>query len=156
MVRMCAFASPFARVKLVLCAGRLGVSAARAKSPLKNPTAVWLTHVLGCFTAATGGGRYFFNRLPRRPSSGRPDDEPELGANPVIASLSLGAERKFQLRPKRDKGRDRYHMLLRNGSVLIMGKTLQNNWLHQLPKETTLRSPRINLTFRQVTPRHRA
>ena len=84
------------------------------------------------------------------------DDEPELGANPVIASLSLGAERKFQLRHKRDKGRDRYHMLLRNGSVLIMGKTLQNNWLHQLPKETTLRSPRINLTFRQVTPRHRA
>jgi len=83
------------------------------------------------------------------------DDEPELGANPVIASLSLGAERKFQLRHKRDKGRDRYHMLLRNGSVLIMGKTLQNNWLHQLPKETTLRSPRINLTFRQVTPRRR-
>lgn len=83
------------------------------------------------------------------------DDEPELGANPVIASLSLGAERKFQLRHKRDKSRDRYHMLLRSGSVLIMGKTLQNNWLHQLPKETTLQSPRINLTFRQVTPRHR-
>ena len=83
------------------------------------------------------------------------DDEPELGANPVIASLSLGAERKFQLRHKRDKSRDRYHMLLRNGSVLIMGKTLQNNWLHQLPKETTLQSPRINLTFRLVTPRHR-
>lgn len=83
------------------------------------------------------------------------DDEPELGANPVIASLSLGAERKFQLRHKRDKSRDRYHMLLRSGSVLIMGKTLQNNWLHQLPKETTLQSPRINLTFRQLTPRHR-
>lgn len=83
------------------------------------------------------------------------DDEPELGANPVIASLSLGAERKFQLRHKRDKSRDRYHMLLRSGSVLIMGKTLQNNWLHQLPKETTLQSPRVNLTFRQVTPRHR-
>ena len=84
------------------------------------------------------------------------DDESELGANPVIASLSLGAERKFQLRHKRDKNRDRYHMLLRNGSVLFMGKTLQNNWLHQLPKETTLHSPRINLTFRQVTPRHRS
>ena len=83
------------------------------------------------------------------------DDEPELGANPVIASLSLGAERKFQLRHKRDKSRDRYHMLLRNGSVLIMGKTLENNRLHQLHKETTLQSPRITLTFRMLTPRHR-
>ena len=78
------------------------------------------------------------------------DDEPELGANPIIASISLGAERTFQLRHKRDKSRGRYRMLLRNGSVLIMGKTLQNNWLHQLPKEKDLQSPRINLTFRKI------
>jgi alkylated DNA repair dioxygenase AlkB len=78
------------------------------------------------------------------------DDEAELGSNPVIASLSLGAQRMFHLRHKRDKSRDRYRMALRNGSVLIMGNTLQNNWLHQLPKEFNLQSPRINLTFRKV------
>lgn len=78
------------------------------------------------------------------------DDEAELGPNPVIASLSLGAERVFHLRHKRDNARGRYRMVLRNGSVLIMGNTLQNNWLHQLPKETALMLPRINLTFRKV------
>ena len=78
------------------------------------------------------------------------DDERELGPDPVIASVSLGAERQFQLRHKRDRQRSQYRLLLRHGSILVMGNTLQNNWLHQLPKAKGLLEPRVNLTFRTI------
>jgi alkylated DNA repair dioxygenase AlkB len=78
------------------------------------------------------------------------DDEPELGPEPVIASLSLGAERPFRLRPKAPENSDRRRILLRNGSLLLMGEGIQNNWLHELPKVKGLEMPRLNLTFRQV------
>lgn len=78
------------------------------------------------------------------------DNEPELGPDPMIASVSLGAERYFQLKSRHQCGRDRYQILLRHGSVLLLGKGLQINWLHQLPKVQGLDLPRINLTFRQI------
>jgi len=78
------------------------------------------------------------------------DDEPELGLKPIIASVSFGAERIFQLRHKIRKDLPKYCIVLRNGSVLLMGDTLQSNWIHQLPKVRGLSEPRINLTFRNV------
>lgn len=78
------------------------------------------------------------------------DSEPELGADPVIASVSLGAERQFQLKSKGTDKATNYRMLLRNGSLIVLGKGLQTNWLHQLPKTKGLTLPRINLTFRQI------
>jgi alkylated DNA repair dioxygenase AlkB len=78
------------------------------------------------------------------------DDEPELGPAPIIASVSFGAERRFQLKHKHQESPARFQLMLRNGSVLIMGNTLQNNWMHQLPKIKGLESPRINLTFRTI------
>ena len=78
------------------------------------------------------------------------DDEPELGLKPIIASVSFGAERIFQLRHKIRKDLPKYRIVLRNGSVLLMGDTLQSNWIHQLPKVKELNEPRINLTFRNV------
>ena len=82
------------------------------------------------------------------------DDEPELGPEPVIASVSFGVERRFQLKHKHQANHlekaARFQILLRNGSVLIMGNTLQNNWMHQLPKIKDLELPRINLTFRTI------
>lgn len=78
------------------------------------------------------------------------DDEPELGPNPVVASVSLGASRPFALKPRQAGNRTRVKLMLHDGSVLVMGKNLQNNWLHQLPKVKDLQEPRINLTFRQV------
>lgn len=81
------------------------------------------------------------------------DDEPELGPDPVIASVSLGAERLFQLKRKQarvDESQNTAQLLLRSGSVLIMKNNIQNNWLHQVPKDKSLLSPRINLTFRQI------
>lgn len=78
------------------------------------------------------------------------DDERELGADPVIASVSLGETRRFDLKHKTDKSRERLRLDLPHGSLLIMGKGIQNNWLHQIPKSNYVSSPRINLTFRQI------
>jgi len=78
------------------------------------------------------------------------DDEAELGETPVIASVSLGAERIFELKEKHQKPAKKYQLLLRHGSLLIMGGTMQQHWLHQLPKENGLAEARINLTFRNI------
>lgn len=77
------------------------------------------------------------------------DDEPELGKNPVIASLSFGEERLFQLKHKRNKNLKK-SFTLPHGSLLVMGENTQLNWLHQLPKSQRSMEPRINLTFRLV------
>ncbi|TNE55224.1 MAG: alpha-ketoglutarate-dependent dioxygenase AlkB [Bacteroidetes bacterium] len=76
------------------------------------------------------------------------DDEPELGPQPQIASISLGASRDFQLKPK--KGGDMLSLQLDHGSLLWMGGKLQQHWKHQLPKRLSVRDARINLTFRKV------
>ena len=78
------------------------------------------------------------------------DDEKELGDKPIIGSISFGAVRKFQFRAKNTNDVRKFNIELRNGSLLLMGDTLQNNWLHQLPKAPGLARPRINLTFRRI------
>ncbi len=80
------------------------------------------------------------------------DDEAELGPDPVIASVSFGCERKFQLRPKANpcSRSDKHELLLRNGSILIMKNGIQNNWVHQVPKVKKPIDGRINLTFRTI------
>ena len=83
------------------------------------------------------------------------DDEPELGADPVIASVSFGAERPFLIKPKQPtSGAQKHRLVLRDGSLLVMGKGMQNNWIHQLPKVKSLKEPRINLTFRAIQESH--
>lgn len=76
------------------------------------------------------------------------DDEPELGTNPVVPSVSLGAPRRFVLRHNRTKRRIEY--TLAHGSLLIMSGTLQHFWKHQLPKTARPVGERINLTFRKI------
>lgn len=77
------------------------------------------------------------------------DDEPELGVNPVIASVSLGATRRFRLRHRRRKELTR-DLDLAHGSLLLMAGTTQHHWLHALPKTARAVGERINLTFRRV------
>lgn len=77
------------------------------------------------------------------------DDEPELGAAPVIASLSLGAPRLFVMRTKVEKKRS-LELRLGHGSLLIMRGASQQNFQHAVPKEKRLHGERINLTFRAV------
>ena len=77
------------------------------------------------------------------------DNEEELGTNPVIASVSLGATRRFQLKPRRGKG-DTLSLELPHNSLLLMAGALQHHWIHQVPKTRRPVGPRINLTFRQI------
>lgn len=77
------------------------------------------------------------------------DDEPELGQNPVIASVSLGAARRFQFRHRQDRSL-KQEVLLTDGSLLLMQGTTQHFWHHQIPKTARPIGPRINLTFRVI------
>lgn len=74
------------------------------------------------------------------------DDEKTLEKDSPIASLSLGAERKFMLKHKMNK--NTLSVMLENGCLLVMKGTTQTNWLHSLPKSKKIKEPRINLTFR--------
>ncbi len=76
------------------------------------------------------------------------DDEKCLGRNTVIASVSLGAERKFSFKHK--KTGDKVTQLLEHGSLLVMKGSTQTNWLHRLPPTKRIIHPRINLTFRTI------
>lgn len=77
------------------------------------------------------------------------DDEPELGQNPVIGSLSLGGTRQFMLRHKQQKAL-KAKLALMSGSFLLMQGTTQHYWLHQVPKTKRAVPPRLNLTFRVI------
>ena len=77
------------------------------------------------------------------------DDEPELGQNPAIASLSLGDTRDFQLKHHQHTDK-KLTLPLQHGDLLIMKGALQHHWLHQIPKSKTPCGPRINLTFRRI------
>ena len=76
------------------------------------------------------------------------DDEPELGPTPVIASVSLGAERRFDLR--HNVSGDTVNALLPHGSLLVMSGDSQHAWKHRIARTTRVGAPRINLTFRSV------
>ena len=78
------------------------------------------------------------------------DDEPELGNNPTIASVSFGATRRFILRHKSDRDLDKVEVTLTHGSLILMQGTTQHFWQHQVPKTAKKISPRVNLTFRVV------
>ncbi len=76
------------------------------------------------------------------------DDEKELGENPTIASVSFGADRKFSFKHKTTK--QTLSLTLQKGSLLVMKGTTQTHWLHKLPPINALKTPRINLTFRNI------
>jgi alkylated DNA repair dioxygenase AlkB len=76
------------------------------------------------------------------------DNEPELGDDPVVASLSFGASRKFYLRSNTENRT--LKLLLENGDLLLMGKGMQTEWKHCVPKSPNVLEPRINLTFRKI------
>jgi alkylated DNA repair dioxygenase AlkB len=79
------------------------------------------------------------------------DDEPELGAAPVIASVSLGVARSFEFKHRASGVVQRYR--LTDGSLLVMQGQTQHDWLHRIPKAAGLAGERINLTFRLIHAR---
>jgi len=76
------------------------------------------------------------------------DGEKALKKNGAIASISLGAERKFAFKHKESK--QTVSVILEKGSLLIMKGTTQTHWLHRLPPTKKVKTPRINLTFRTI------
>jgi len=76
------------------------------------------------------------------------DNEKELGVNPIIASLSFGATRKFLLKHKVTK--QKVAVQLQSGDLLVMKGETQHKWIHSLPKTKKVKTPRINLTFRNI------
>ncbi|HEV3411566.1 MAG TPA: alpha-ketoglutarate-dependent dioxygenase AlkB [Puia sp.] len=76
------------------------------------------------------------------------DDEKTLEPGGAIASLSLGAERKFSFRHR--KTRETVSLQLEPGSLLVMHGTTQTHWMHSLPKTAKVMQPRVNLTFRTM------
>ncbi|MDA3933649.1 MAG: alpha-ketoglutarate-dependent dioxygenase AlkB [Gammaproteobacteria bacterium] len=77
------------------------------------------------------------------------DDERDLGADPVIASVSLGASRDFVLRRKCDH-QHKLSWTLSHGSLLLMAGRTQRDWQHAVPRRKRIGTPRINLTFRTI------
>jgi alkylated DNA repair dioxygenase AlkB len=78
------------------------------------------------------------------------DDEKALGRNTTIASLTLGAERKFSFRHKSKKGDEPISVVLETGSLLVMKGATQTYWQHSVPKTAKVNTARINLTFRTI------
>lgn len=78
------------------------------------------------------------------------DDEPELGKNPVIGSVSFGETRTFQMKHKSRKDLCVVNIDLSHGSFLLMSGPTQHFWRHRLPKTPKVLKARINLTFRRI------
>jgi alkylated DNA repair dioxygenase AlkB len=78
------------------------------------------------------------------------DNEIDLTPNSVIASVSLGATRKFQLKSKRDKTQ-KIELDLPHGSLILMYGHCQHDWVHGVPRDKNVQEARINLTFRSVS-----
>lgn len=77
------------------------------------------------------------------------DNEKELGRDPIIASLSLGEERVFQIKHNTNK-EAKQSIILQHGSLLVMKNGAQIHYKHQIPKASKPKKPRINLTFRKI------
>ena len=78
------------------------------------------------------------------------DDEPELGPDPVVATLSLGATRRMTLVPRRPRDGERRSLDLPAGSLLIMRGACQRRFRHGIPREPRVTDERVSLTLRQI------
>ena len=124
-------------------------------SQIKRKADPWTINLLSLKTKVEEKTNYPFNSclLNYYPTGGdgmgwHADNEKELGQKPVIASLSLGAERKFSF--KHIQTKEKIDIQLANGSLLLMSGEIQHYWKHALPKTKKVNKPRLNLTFRTI------
>lgn len=115
----------------------------------------WTPELLALKTRIEQGTGHVFNsvlgnyyRTGQDSMGWHADKERELGPNPAIASLSVGATRRFLLRHNRT--RQTVSLELENGSLLVMQGSLQHYWRHCVPKDAAGTDSRINLTFRRI------
>ena len=105
-----------------------------------------ITDELGCMFNSVLANRY---RDGRDYMGWHSDNESALGPHPLIASLSLGATRRFMLKHRQDPSR-KLELELPHGSLLVMGGDTQRNYRHALPRTARPVEERINLTFRRI------
>ena len=105
-----------------------------------------LTDELGCVFNSVLANRY---RDGRDCMGWHSDNESELGPQPLIASLSLGATRRFVLKHRHDSSR-KLELEMPHGSLLVMGGDTQRNYKHALPRTARPLGERVNLTFRRI------
>jgi alkylated DNA repair dioxygenase AlkB len=127
-------------------------------SGIRNVPSAWTPAVAALKAAVEAASDATFNSvLLNRYRSGadsmgwHADREPELGKEPVIASVSLGVARRFDLQHNKTGVVQSY--ALKGGSLLVMRGRTQAEWRHRVPKEPKVQGERVNLTFRFVTPR---
>jgi len=78
------------------------------------------------------------------------DDEPELGPDPLVATVSLGRARRFVVKPRRPQDHGRQDLDLGHGALLVMGGTCQRRYVHGVPRQPDVIGERISLTFRHL------
>lgn len=124
-------------------------------SQIKRKAVPWSINLLSLKEKVEGKTNYPFNSclLNYYPTGEdgmgwHSDNEKELGRKPIIASLSLGAERKFSF--KHIETKEKIDIQLENGSLLLMSGEIQHYWKHALPKTKKNNNPRLNLTFRTI------
>lgn len=127
-------------------------------SGIRNLPAPWTPAVAELKSAAEAASDARFNSvLLNRYRHGldsmgwHADHEPELGVEPVIASVSLGVARRFDLRHNQTGVTQSFQ--LKGGSLLVMRGRTQAEWRHRVPREPRVMGERVNLTFRWVSPR---
>jgi alkylated DNA repair dioxygenase AlkB len=79
------------------------------------------------------------------------DAEPELGPDPVVATLSLGATRRMTLVPRRPRDGERRSLELPSGSLLVMRGACQRRFRHGIPREPRVTEERVSVTLRRIT-----
>jgi len=116
----------------------------------------WTPLLVGIKMRVESAAEYRFNtvllnfyRNERDSVAWHSDDEPELGRNPVIGSVSFGATRNFQFKHKTNPDL-RQSVELTTGSLLLMRRPTQHFWKHQIQETKRAIGPRINLTFRVI------
>ncbi|MEJ8757669.1 alpha-ketoglutarate-dependent dioxygenase AlkB [Pontibacter sp. H259] len=127
-------------------------------SGLKNQPQPWLPLLLNLKTQVELATNHTYNsvllNLYQDGQSGmgwHSDDEPELGAEPTIASVSFGAPRRFGFRHKQNRAIKNLYLTVAPGSVVLMQGPTQHNWQHAIPKTAKPTGKRINLTFRSIS-----
>jgi alkylated DNA repair dioxygenase AlkB len=147
------FGRPVLQPRLVAWAGDVDYRySGQTLEPRPVPSA--LARVLACVRERTGTP--FNHVLANRYRDGRDsigfhaDDERELGPDPVVATVSLGATRRFVLKPRRKTAGAAMALELRHGSLVVMGGACQRHYVHGVPRQPDIRDERISLTFRRI------
>jgi len=137
--------------RLIAWAGALGYRYSGQTLPPRQftPTIERLLERV-CERAGVGFNHMLANRYrDGRDSMGwHADDEAELGGDPVVATVSLGATRRFALKPRLSTDGRGQVLDLGSGSLVIMGGTCQRHYVHGIPRQADVRDERISLTFR--------